>query len=229
MILSKLKKSVIQGLPILLPTFLVTHFFFIMLHVMPENLISEKFEATIHSYTAPLFTQNWHLFSPNPLTENIIIYMQVKTKDSSTASNWLDITTPMLQENYQHYFSPINRVERIPFTAFSEMKSPLKESEVNFLASLDREHMSKEQQQLLQQVEKKKKENEESMKGILYRFAFASAEKYFSNEKIDSLRLRIVTEKPLSLSDGLKKGEHPERKRTYQELEWRQFEPIILR
>ncbi|MEM5611060.1 hypothetical protein AAHB63_14445 [Bacillus thuringiensis] len=47
--------------------------------------------------------------------------------------------------------------------------------------------------------------NEESMKAILYRFAFASAEQYFSSQKVDSLRLRIVTVKPLPLSDGLKK------------------------
>ncbi|EKS8367497.1 MULTISPECIES: DUF5819 family protein [Bacillus] len=229
MVLSKLKKSVIQGLPLLLTTLLATHFSFIMLHVMPENLVSDRLDATLNSYTTPLFTQNWHLFSPNPLTENIIVHMQVKVKDSPTPSDWLDITTPLLQKNYQNYFSPINRVARIPFTAASEMRNPLRESELNFLTSLDREHMSKEQQALLQQIEKKKVKNEESMKAILYRFAFASAEQYFSSQKVDSLRLRIVTVKPLPLSDGLKKEKHPEKKRTYQEFEWRKFTPILLR
>ncbi|WP_255404712.1 DUF5819 family protein [Thermoactinomyces sp. DSM 45892] len=191
---------------------------------MPKNPISNEISPIVNTYVSPLFTQNWHLFSPNPLMRNDVVYMQLKFKDSSTPSDWFDITTPMLKANYKNYFSPMNRIVRIPLTAATTMNG-MNDEELKFVSKLDKKHMTKEQSLMLEDIEKRAKESRERMKSLLYRFAFATAEKYFSDKQIDSVRVRIVHEQAVPFSKRLDKNFKKER--THEDLEWMKFEPVI--
>ncbi|WP_346654966.1 DUF5819 family protein [Bacillus thuringiensis] len=199
------------------------HFCLIALYVMPKNPISNEMSPVVNSYINPIFTQNWHLFSPNPLVRNDIVYMQLQFKGSSTPSDWFDITTPMIKKNYENYLSPMNRLVRIPLTATTLMNG-MSEDDRNFINKLNKKQISKEQSLILKDIEKRAKENENRMQSILYRFACATVEKYFSNKQIDSLRVRIVHEEPIPFSKRLEKNF--KRERNHQDFEWKKFKSV---
>ncbi|KXY85466.1 hypothetical protein AT270_30100 [Bacillus cereus] len=210
--------------PIFLSIALCIHFCLILFHVMPKNPISNEISPVVNAYVNPFFTQNWHLFSPNPLVRNDIVYMQVKYKGSSTPSDWLDITTPMIQTNYKNYLSPMNRMARIPMTE-ATMINGMNEDDRNFIMKLDTGHISKEQTLIQKDIEKRTEEQRYRMRTLLYRFASATAEKYFAGKQIESLRVRIVHEKPIPFSKRFEKDFKKER--THQDFEWETVKPVI--
>ncbi len=44
----------------------IHHILTTLLYLSPPNLLKQNFEEHIFGYMNPLFSQNWHLFSPNP-------------------------------------------------------------------------------------------------------------------------------------------------------------------
>ncbi|WP_406116964.1 DUF5819 family protein [Streptomyces virginiae] len=50
-----------------------THLAFVFLHVAPSNTVSRQHAKTIDSWIYPEFEQNWKLFAPNPLQQNIAV------------------------------------------------------------------------------------------------------------------------------------------------------------
>lgn len=50
-----------------------THLAFVFLHVAPTNTVSRQHAKTIDSWIYPEFEQNWKLFAPNPLQQNIAV------------------------------------------------------------------------------------------------------------------------------------------------------------
>ncbi|HFK1409239.1 DUF5819 family protein [Bacillus thuringiensis] len=224
MIGTRCRKVILYISPIFLSIAVMVHFCLILFHVMPKNPISNEMSPVVNKYVNPLFTQNWHLFSPNPLVRNDIIYMQIKFKDSPSLSEWFDITTPMIKGNYKNYFSPLNRLVRIPLTS-AVMMNGMDDEERSFMNKVDKEHVTKEQASILQDIEKRAKKNEERMQNILYRFAFTAAEKYFANQQVDSLRVRIVHEEPVPFSKRLENDF--KRERTHQDLEWKKYIPVM--
>ncbi|MBG9632687.1 DUF5819 family protein [Bacillus thuringiensis] len=182
---------------------------------MPKNPISNEISPVVNAYVNPFFTQNWHLFSPNLLVRNDIVYMQVKYKGSST---------PMIQTNYKNYLSPMNRMARIPMTE-ATMINGMNEDDRNFIMKLDTGHISKEQTLIQKDIEKRTEEQRYRMRTLLYRFASATAEKYFAGKQIESLRVRIVHEKPIPFSKRFEKDFKKER--THQDFEWETVKPVI--
>ncbi|MGR5996112.1 DUF5819 family protein [Bacillus cereus] len=181
-----------------------------------KNPISNEISPVVNAYVNPFFTQNWHLFSPNPLVRNDIVYMQVKYKGSST---------PMIQTNYKNYLSPMNRMARIPMTE-ATMINGMNEDDRNFIMKLDTGHISKEQTLIQKDIEKRTEEQRYRMRTLLYRFASATAEKYFAGKQIESLRVRIVHEKPIPFSKKIRK-KISKKERTHQDFEWETVKPVI--
>jgi hypothetical protein len=65
------------------------------LHVAPPNTVSKKHREAIDDYVFPEFEQNWKLFAPNPLQQNISVEVRAAVRDpgvGSRTTGWIDLT-----------------------------------------------------------------------------------------------------------------------------------------
>ncbi|MCX4478089.1 DUF5819 family protein [Streptomyces cellulosae] len=65
------------------------------LHVAPPNTVSKKHSETIADWVYPEFEQNWKLFAPNPLQQNVSVQVraEIRTPDGvSRTTGWYDLS-----------------------------------------------------------------------------------------------------------------------------------------
>lgn len=73
----------------------VVHLTMVFLHVAPSNTLSKAHDATIDEYVYPEFEQNWKLFAPNPLQQNIAVHARAEIvhDDGRTRTTpWTDLS-----------------------------------------------------------------------------------------------------------------------------------------
>ncbi len=71
------------------------HLAMVFLHVAPANTLSKQHDATIDEYIYPEFEQNWKLFAPNPLQQNIAVHARAEIfhDDGRTeTTGWVDLS-----------------------------------------------------------------------------------------------------------------------------------------
>ncbi|RLL67791.1 DUF5819 family protein [Streptomyces sp. Z26] len=71
------------------------HLTMVFLHVAPDNTLSKEHGRTIDDYVLPEFEQNWKLFAPNPLQQNIHVHARARvTKDdgASETTGWVNLS-----------------------------------------------------------------------------------------------------------------------------------------
>ncbi|WP_042408476.1 DUF5819 family protein, partial [Streptacidiphilus carbonis] len=67
----------------------------VFLSIAPANPASQRYQSAINAHVLPEFEQNWQLFAPNPLQNNIAVEARLQTlaTDGSRAeSGWIDLT-----------------------------------------------------------------------------------------------------------------------------------------
>lgn len=65
------------------------------LHVAPSNTVSKQHRETIDDWIYPEFEQNWKLFAPNPLQQNVAVQVraEIRTADgTSRTTGWYDLS-----------------------------------------------------------------------------------------------------------------------------------------
>ncbi|MBT2490593.1 hypothetical protein J7E96_19155 [Streptomyces sp. ISL-96] len=71
------------------------HLGMVFLHVAPSNTLTKQNGEAIDDWVYPEFEQNWKLFAPNPLQQNISVQVraQVRTADGQwKTSDWIDLS-----------------------------------------------------------------------------------------------------------------------------------------
>lgn len=71
------------------------HLAMMFLHVAPSNTLSRQQGALISDYVYPEYEQNWKLFAPNPLQQNIAVQVrgQLRTENGAVqTTGWTDLT-----------------------------------------------------------------------------------------------------------------------------------------
>lgn len=71
------------------------HLAMVFLHVAPPNTISRQHSTGVDDYVYPEFEQNWKLFAPDPLQQNIHVQARVETRKPDGAvstTGWVDLT-----------------------------------------------------------------------------------------------------------------------------------------
>ncbi|MET9382020.1 DUF5819 family protein [Streptomyces sp. NPDC002928] len=71
------------------------HLGMVFLHVAPSNTVTKKHGKAIEEWVYPEFEQNWKLFAPNPLQQNIAVQVraQVRTADGEVrTTGWYDLS-----------------------------------------------------------------------------------------------------------------------------------------
>lgn len=180
-------KRVLYAIPVFLSILIISHFSIVIADVIPYNPITNKHQQSIDQYMNPVFSQNWHLFAPEPVAHNDGIQVKVEFADSRD-SGWVDITTPMIDEMHKNYFSPLNRMARISTGIVSELTSE-EELVLNYRKKLEESDGKKnEVKELDKQQEKKFEQNEE----LLYRYGSAYVKYLYPEDKVKSIELRII-------------------------------------
>ncbi|MFB7710248.1 DUF5819 family protein [Streptomyces sp. NPDC056105] len=71
------------------------HIAMVFLHVAPSNTVSKQYGRAVDNWIYPEFEQNWKLFAPNPLQQNIAVQAraEVRTADGGTrTTGWYDLS-----------------------------------------------------------------------------------------------------------------------------------------
>ncbi|MEV6167833.1 DUF5819 family protein [Streptomyces sp. NPDC051954] len=71
------------------------HIGMVFLHVAPSNTVTKQHGRVIDDWIYPEFEQNWKLFAPNPLQQNIAVQVraQISTEDGGRrTSGWYDLS-----------------------------------------------------------------------------------------------------------------------------------------
>ncbi|HET6636576.1 MAG TPA: DUF5819 family protein [Streptomyces sp.] len=71
------------------------HLAMVFLHVAPENTMSRKYGSAVDEYIYPEFEQNWKLFAPNPLQQNIAVHARARVRlpDGTTdTTGWVNLS-----------------------------------------------------------------------------------------------------------------------------------------
>ncbi|MER6010449.1 DUF5819 family protein [Streptomyces bluensis] len=71
------------------------HLGMVFLHVAPSNTVTKKHGRAIDEWVYPEFEQNWMLFAPNPLQQNISVQVRAEVRGadgSIRTTGWYDLT-----------------------------------------------------------------------------------------------------------------------------------------
>ncbi|MGW4672901.1 DUF5819 family protein [Streptomyces sp. NPDC004324] len=71
------------------------HLGMVFLHVAPSNTVTKQHGKAIDEWVYPEFEQNWKLFAPNPLQQNIDVQVRARvrgTDGSATETGWYDLS-----------------------------------------------------------------------------------------------------------------------------------------
>lgn len=71
------------------------HIGMVFLHVAPSNTITKKHGKAIEEWIYPEFEQNWKLFAPNPLQQNIAVQVRAEIKTPGgglRTTGWYDLS-----------------------------------------------------------------------------------------------------------------------------------------
>ncbi|MFE9553830.1 DUF5819 family protein [Streptomyces sp. NPDC006703] len=67
----------------------------VFLHVAPSNTVSKQYGKAVDDWVYPEFEQNWKLFAPNPLQQNIAVQSraEIRMPDGRTrTTDWIDLS-----------------------------------------------------------------------------------------------------------------------------------------
>jgi hypothetical protein len=62
------------------------------LYDAPSNPVSRRYQAQISWWMNPLLNQNWQLFAPNPISENLEVDARVSVGPAAAVSPWVNLS-----------------------------------------------------------------------------------------------------------------------------------------
>ncbi|MGW6455227.1 DUF5819 family protein [Streptomyces sp. NPDC055078] len=71
------------------------HLAMVFLHVAPSNTLTKQYGEAVDAWIYPEFEQNWKLFAPNPLQQNVSVQVKAEIKAPDGGRNttgWIDLT-----------------------------------------------------------------------------------------------------------------------------------------
>ncbi|MEU1210979.1 DUF5819 family protein [Streptomyces sp. NPDC005790] len=76
--------------------FACAHIAMIFLHVAPSNTLTKQHGEVVDDWVYPEFEQNWKLFAPNPLQQNISVHVRAEVADNgadgSRVTRWINLS-----------------------------------------------------------------------------------------------------------------------------------------
>lgn len=72
-----------------------THVAMVFLHVAPSNTVTKQYGKAVDAWIYPEFEQNWKLFAPNPLQQNVAVQVKAEVRTAQgerKVTDWIDLT-----------------------------------------------------------------------------------------------------------------------------------------
>lgn len=95
---------------IVLVCWLATHYALVGWSLLPANAIGILHGDVIRPYIEPFFSQNWHMFAPDPplTNESFVIQLNVgaRAESDTWVTEWVDVTTLLLKKGASNPLSP---------------------------------------------------------------------------------------------------------------------------
>ncbi len=91
-------------------TCLTFHFVMLFTFSMPLNPIQYTFMDSMEAYSNTFFSQNWRLFAPDPISDNVIVSARATFPSSARSAgiqytSWKDLTDPLIHAVQQNRFT----------------------------------------------------------------------------------------------------------------------------
>ncbi|MFB6778750.1 MULTISPECIES: DUF5819 family protein [unclassified Streptomyces] len=71
-----------------------THLAMVFLHVAPSNTLTKQHGKAVDDWVYPEFEQNWKLFAPNPLQQNVAVHVraEIAGPDGRRTTGWMSLS-----------------------------------------------------------------------------------------------------------------------------------------
>jgi hypothetical protein len=194
------QNSIINTVFLTLCGWFLIHFTIILINVGPVTPLSIDLNEKTENYINPIFSQNWHLFAPDPVKDNYYLYIQAKNNEAvADSTTWIDITRPLIENNHSSLITPFNRIIRIYSGLVSSFVGGISDDLLFKLYKKadDRNLLHK---QFKKNLERDKKRSKEKVEEELFRYCASFSKSIFNTQKFEKIRFRIdiVTEIPFS-------------------------------
>ncbi|MDX3382699.1 DUF5819 family protein [Streptomyces niveiscabiei] len=85
----------VAGVVALTAAVALVHIGMVFLHVAPSNTVSKQHARAVDDWVYPEFEQNWKLFAPNPLQQDIAVQVRAEVRSSDggyRTTGWFDLS-----------------------------------------------------------------------------------------------------------------------------------------
>jgi hypothetical protein len=108
------QQKALRWIPIALIGALTLHFSITVLYLTPLNPLKSRTMSIVRGYMEPYFSQRWTLFAPDPIQDHRFVLVSCRVRDGAgeRETEWLDITTPLLEAKWYHRITPADRLDR---------------------------------------------------------------------------------------------------------------------
>ena len=93
--LSRPSRIAVAGMVGIVSVGALFHLGMVFLHVAPSNSLSKEHSAAVSKYIYPEFEQNWKLFAPDPVQQNVHVQARAEIRASGggvQTTGWVDMT-----------------------------------------------------------------------------------------------------------------------------------------
>ncbi|WP_232306338.1 DUF5819 family protein [Bacillus toyonensis] len=209
------------------------HYVMVIFAVGPTNPISTNLNPITSKYLDKTwFAQNWHLFAPDPLTKNNYIYMQIKfDNEAEEGKEWIDISSPLIENNHKNVITPYNRIVRIVDGFHTEVAGQISddlivkyEEAIVKKEDKDKDKNTNDGKKMIDEQSKRIKEKGEK---TIYRYASSYAKALYPNKNIDSIKVRVTSYNVIPFSQRGVKNPKPELMYD-NDLGWRKIDKDVI-
>ncbi|MEC3884048.1 DUF5819 family protein [Halobacillus sp. HZG1] len=212
----------IKKVLIILSLFLFAgHLMFTVLYLTPFNPVKAKYSFAINGYMEPVFSQNWRLFAPNPASTNNKFLVRAEFKGGEK-TDWLDLTTFMIEKNQDNRFTPYNRLVRIQRGAFTSLYQT-DEVTLKISETIEEKNLDREDYEHMLENERTKKQDEYAM-DALNRYAQSYVRSVYPNRDIKKTQIIMQETKAKPFSE--KDNKDYEREVNLHKFEWENYTAV---
>jgi hypothetical protein len=85
-------RALVGGTALAVSAVVLVHLTATFLYNAPANPVSQRYARSVNWWMEPLFSQNWRLFAPNPISENVEIDARASLDPDGRLTGWVNLS-----------------------------------------------------------------------------------------------------------------------------------------
>ena len=85
-------RALVAGTTVTVGAVAAVHLSATFLYNAPANPVSQRYAPQVDWWMNPLFAQNWRLFAPNPISENVAVQARASLRPDGRPTAWFDLS-----------------------------------------------------------------------------------------------------------------------------------------